>query len=156
MKPMPFASFSYGRSRRGPFSADHEQITRKVLDRFEQQVGAELRQLEDTIGGLRAQPGIEVYSLNDRMLRKSIHLAEIDLGLEPFDQAILAAVLSRAEELRQEGETDFCFCETDAYLQPWDKRGDAKRPLTNLYDFAGIWVFGDFSLTWPERPQDWS
>jgi hypothetical protein len=138
----------------GAVSAEQEQVTREVLDRFEQQVRTELRQLPDIIESLRNQPGIEVYSLNEQMLLKSVELAEIDLGLKPFDQAILGAVLGRAEELRLAGEEHLCFCETDGDLQPWDKCGDAKEPLTSLYNSAGIWVFGDFSLTWPEPPAD--
>jgi len=79
----------------------------------------------------------------------------LDLSLKPFDQAILAAVLVRAEELRTANNLDLCFCETDADLQPWDKRGEAKRPLTNLYDAAQVRVYGDFDLSSPERPDHW-
>src|SRR6266542_2004859 len=82
----------------GSITAEQEEVTREILDRFEQQVRAELRQLDDIIRALRTQPGIEVYALNERMLSKSIELAELNLGLKPFDQAILAAVLGRAEE----------------------------------------------------------
>jgi hypothetical protein len=45
------------------------------------------------------------------MLERAIDLTQSDLWLTPFDQAILAAVLVRAEELRAGGETDLCFCE---------------------------------------------
>ena len=76
-------------------------------------------------------------------------------SLKPFDQAILAAVLVRAEELRRAGEAGLCFCETDSDLQPWDKHGDVKRPLTDLYDTAAVWVYGDFDLRAPERPENW-
>lgn len=71
----------------------------------------------------------------------------MDLPLKPFDQAIPAAILGRAEELREHGETELCFCVTDADLQPWDKRGNAKQPLTGLYDKALLWVYGDFSMS---------
>jgi len=117
-------------------------------------VQAELRRVDDIIRGFRSQAGIDVYSLNELMLIKAAELAEMDLDLKPFDQAILGAVLGRAEELREQGETDLCFCETDADLQPWDKRRDAKQPLKDLYDRAGVWVYGDFTLTWPEPPQN--
>ncbi len=89
------------------------------------------------------------------MLERAIALAQADLSLQPFDQAILAAVLGRAEELRSQGETDLCFCVTDADLQPWDKRGNAKRLLTKLYDEALVWVYGDFGMNAPERPASW-
>jgi hypothetical protein len=89
------------------------------------------------------------------MLERAVLLSTLGLALQPFDQAILAAVIVRAEELLSEGEVDFCFCETDADLQPWDKHGQAKRPLTDLYDAVSVWVYRDFNLLAPERPEDW-
>jgi hypothetical protein len=139
----------------GTVSPEQERATREVLDRFEQQVREELRQLDHIIASLRAQPGLEVFPLNERMLERALELSEMDLSLKPFDQAILAAVLVRAEELRSAGASDLCFCEIDAGLQPWDKRGDAKRPLTDLYDAVQVWVYGDFDLNSPERPDRW-
>jgi hypothetical protein len=130
-------------------------MTREVLDRFEQQVHAELKQLDDTLASLRREPGIEVFPLNENMLKRAVDLCTLDLSLKPFDQAILAAVLVRAEELRRAGEADLCFCETDTDLQPWDRRGDAKQPLTDLYDAAALWVYSDFDLRAPERPENW-
>ena len=50
---------------------------------------------------------------------------------------------------------DLSFCEVDADLQPWDKNGNPKQPLTQLFDHAGVWVYGDFGLSSPERPADW-
>jgi hypothetical protein len=90
------------------------------------------------------------------MLERAIDLAQTDLSLEPFDQAILAAILGRAEKLRSQGETELCFCVTDADLQPWDRRGNAKQLLTKLYDEALIWVYGDFGMSAPERPDNWA
>jgi hypothetical protein len=126
-----------------------ERATREALDRFELQVRRELGPLDDILAALRGQPGLEVFPLNERMLERAVVLSELDLSLKPFDQAILAAVLVlvRAEELRGAGDSELCFCETDAVLQPWDKRGDAKRPLTDLYDAAQAWVYGDLEFT---------
>jgi hypothetical protein len=136
-------------------SPDQERTTREVLDRFEQQVQTELRQLDETFASLRHEPGLEVFPLNENMLERAVSLSTLDLSLKPFDQAILAAVLVRAEELARSREVDLCFCEADANLQPWGKRGDAKQPLTDLYDAAGVWVYGDFDLRDPERPDNW-
>jgi predicted nucleic acid-binding protein len=136
-------------------SPDQDRAAREVLDRFEQQIRGELRQLDDVLKSIGAEPGIELFPLKEHMLDRAIDLAQMDLSLAPFDQAILAAVLGRAEELRGQGETDLCFCVTDADLQPWDKRGNAKPLLTRLYDEAFIWVFGDFGMNAPERPDDW-
>jgi hypothetical protein len=30
-----------------------------------------------------------------------------------------------------------------------------KEPLASLYDDAGVWVYGDFVLKWPRRPDGW-
>jgi hypothetical protein len=64
------------------------------------------------------------------MLSRSVELSSEDLNLKPYDHAILAAVLVRAEQLRDDGEEEFYFCELDGDLQPWDKKGAAKQPLT--------------------------
>jgi predicted nucleic acid-binding protein len=136
-------------------SPDEERITRGVLDRFERQVQIELSQLDEIIASLRRQPGLEIFALNDSMLDRAVDLSTLDLALKPFDQAILAAVLVRAEELLSVGENDLSFCETDTDLQPWDRKGNAKKPLTDLYDTAKVWVYGDFDLLAPERPHNW-
>lgn len=135
-------------------SPDEERITREVLDRFEQQVRAELRQLDNTLASLRHTNGLELFPLSEKMLERAVDLSAMDLSLQPFDQSILAALLIRAEELTSAGETDLCFCETDADLQPWDKKGDSKQLLTTLYDAASVWVYGDFDMKAPERPND--
>jgi hypothetical protein len=78
-----------------------------------------------------------------------------NLKLEPFDQAILAAILVRGERLLAEGVEETAFCELDSDLQPWDKRGDPKERLAGMYDQARIWVYGDFLLQAPAKPHDW-
>ena len=136
-------------------SAEQERTTREVLDRFEHQVNVELAQLDETIRSLRHESALEVFPLNEAMLARTLDLAVVDVALRPFDQTILAAILVRAEELRTSGESDICFCEIDKDLQPWDRQGDAKQPLTRLYDAAAVWVYGDFNLRKPERPENW-
>jgi hypothetical protein len=85
------------------------------------------------------------------MLARALELATQNLDLKPFDQAILAAVLVRAEELRDQGEQDISFCELDGDLQPWNKDGHSKQPLTDLYDAAHVWVYGNFAMETPPR-----
>ncbi|HTW64735.1 MAG TPA: hypothetical protein VME17_08985 [Bryobacteraceae bacterium] len=85
----------------------------------------------------------------------TVALSTLDLGLKPFDQAIHAAVIVRASELQQRGEKDICFCEADSDLQPWDRRGEPKHRLVDVYDDAAVWVYGDFELRNPERPDGW-
>ena len=136
-------------------SSEQDRTTREVLDRFEKQVLAELRQLDDTLSSIRREPGVEVFPLNGDMLERATSLSDSGIWLTPFDQAILAAILVRSEELRHAGELDLCFCEIDADLQPWDKRGSVKQPLAGLYDEVGLWVYGDFDLRDPVRPDNW-
>lgn len=87
-------------------------------------------------------------------MERSVSLAT-ELELKPFDNSILAAVLVRASELVKTGETDIAFCELDGDLLPWDKNGNFKPALTRLYDEAHVWVYGDFTMTTPEAPENW-
>jgi predicted nucleic acid-binding protein len=131
------------------------EIVRRTLDRYESGVAAELDQLKGTLDEFRNRPGIEVFPLDEQMLQRSVELSSQQVNLKPYYQAILAALLVRAEQLRAAGELELCFCELDGDLQPWDKNGRPKQPLTSLYDQAQIWVYGDFAMKSPERPLDW-
>jgi len=130
-------------------------ILRRALDRYENRVVAELGRLKTTLGELRNRPGIEVFAVDEQMLERSVELSSQQLDLKPYDQAILAALLVRADQLKAAGEVEFCFCELDGDLQPWDKNGRPKQPLTGLYDEAHIWVYGDFAMKNPERRTGW-
>jgi hypothetical protein len=129
--------------------------TRQVLDQFEAIVKRDLDNLEGRLHGLKTERGLHIFPLSNEMLERSISLTMEKLELKPFDNSILAAILVRAEELVKEGGTDLAFCELDGDLQPWDKHGKTKPVLTRLYDDARIWVYGDFTMTTPERPQNW-
>jgi hypothetical protein len=122
-----------------------------VLDRYEAAVLAELDNLDLRLNLLLHHPGIEVFPLCDEMLVRSVELSTQNMDLKPFDQSILAAVLVRAEALRDRGADDVSFCELDGDLQPWDKNGRSKQPLAGLYDAAGVWVYGDFAMENPPR-----
>jgi hypothetical protein len=127
--------------------------TRLVLDQFEQLVKQDLDNLEARIEGLKAEKGFHVFPLSTEMLERSISLGT-EMDLKPFDNSILSAVLVRAHELLKEGENDLAFCELDGDLQPWDKNGNIKPVLTRLYDDARVWVYGDFTMTTPEPPEN--
>lgn len=127
-------------------------VIRRALDRFEARVLAELDGLPARLESIRQIPGVEVFALDEQMLLRSVELSSEDLNLKPYDQAILAAVLVRAEQLRDDGEEEFYFCELDGDLQPWDKKGASKQPLTSLYDRAHVWVYQDFSMNHPSPP----
>jgi hypothetical protein len=138
----------------GHLEAAQVESARQVLDQFERLVKQDLDNLEVRLERLKAEKGLEVFPLNEQMLEKSMSLAT-EVELKPFDNSILAAVLVRADDLRNKGNTDLAFCELDGDLQPWDKNGNTKPVLTRLYDDARVWVYGDFTLTTPEPPSDW-
>jgi hypothetical protein len=137
----------------GALNGPDGETVRRVLDQYEAAVLAELDDLDERLGSLRNHPGIEVFSLHDEMLLRAVELSTQNLDLKPFDQAILAGVLVRAEALYYQGADDVSFCELDGDLQPWDKNGRSKQPLTGLYDSAGVWVYGDFEMENPPRPK---
>lgn len=138
----------------GQVEAAIEEATRLVLDRFERLVKQDLDNLEARLEGLKAEKGLHVFPLSAAMLEQSISLTT-ELDLKPFDNSILAAILVRAYELLKEGESDLAFCELDGDLQPWDKNGNTKPVLTRMYDDARVWVYGDFTMTTPEPPENW-
>jgi hypothetical protein len=138
----------------GHLEAAQVESTRQVLDQFERLVKQDLDNLEIRLEQLKGEKGLEVFPLNAQMLEKSVSLAT-EVELRPFDNAILAAILVRADDLRNKGETDLAFCELDGDLQPWDKNGNTKPALTRLYDDARVWVYGDFTLTTPEPRAGW-
>lgn len=137
----------------GRLQVPDADIVRRVLDQYESAVSAELEELDDRLRSLTRQPGIEVFALTDKMLTRAIELSSLNLELKPFDQAILAAVLVKAEDLWDEGARDIAFCELDGDLQPWDKNGRTKQPLNSLYDSAHVWVYGDFAMKSPSLPR---
>jgi hypothetical protein len=135
-------------------NAEDSETVRRLLDKYETTVGAELDHLAERLALLRNHPGIEVFPLSEEMLVRAVELSIENLDLEPFDQAILAAVLVRARALRDLGADDIAFCEPDGHLRPWDKKtGGIKQPLAALYDAAGVRVYSDFAMeSPPKRP----
>lgn len=128
-----------------------DETVRRTLDQMESLVRRDLDRLNDSLENLRSERGIEIFNLNEDMLERCAGLSL--LGLQPFDQAILASILVKAETLKKDGIGHFAFCEADSDLQPWDKSGDRKEPLASLYDQAAIWVYQDFLLEKPETPE---
>jgi hypothetical protein len=84
-------------------AAEDEAATRRVLNLLEHQVRIDLSELDQTLISLTQQPGLDVFPFDGAMLEKTAGFALEKLGLHPFDQAILAAVLLRAGTLRSEG-----------------------------------------------------
>ena len=137
----------------GRIETSADEVVRRVLDQMESLVKADLNRLNDALNAIRNERGIEVFHMSEEILQRCAEFSH--LGLQPFDQAILASIIVKAETLRKAGIEQFAFCEADSDLQPWDKVGDAKEPLVSLYDQAAIWVYQDFLLEKPEMPEDW-
>jgi predicted nucleic acid-binding protein len=137
-------------------SEEKSRIIREVLDTYENVLLRELDRLEERLATLGKEPGVEVFPLTDRMLERSVQLGTERLELDPVDNSILAAVLTRADELKSADKSaEIFFCELDSHLQPWDKFGNRRLPLAQLYDDARVWVYGDFSMKSQARPEDW-
>jgi hypothetical protein len=139
----------------GHLAQSDDEATRRVLQQFEALVKKDLDHLEETLATLKNEKGVDLFPLNQSMLERSLSLATEKVDLKPFDLAILAAVLVRAQELGAEERSDFAFCELDSDLQPWGKDGRDKPALKRLYDNAHIWVYGDFTMTTPEPYPGW-
>lgn len=137
-------------------TTEDDEATRRVLNLLERQVRSDLGALDHSLGSLARDAGLDVFPFDASMLEMMASLALDKLDLHPFDQAVLAAVLARSGQLRTEGAVEFAFCELDGDLQPWDKLGKRREPLASLYDAAGVWVYGDFVLRTPRRPDGWT
>jgi hypothetical protein len=135
---------------------DHEtaESARTMLSSFEGHVRSGLAKLNDKLLEITKTAGVEVLQLDGPMLEMSLELYFEEIKLSEFDRAVQATVLTRGRSLRDSGEADVSFCELDSDLWPWEKRtGRARAEFKKLYDDAGVWVYSDFTLTTPERPE---
>lgn len=142
---------SSGGPRHDGLSDEDADVIFRALNQMEAGIKRELQGLGQRLADLVNHPGVDVFGLNQEMLNLSRELDIAGLYNKPFDQAILAAVLVRAEQLRAGGADVSFFCTIDSDLQPWDRRG-AKPDLARLYDQRHIWVCGDWEMT--EGPWD--
>ncbi|MDS3859953.1 hypothetical protein RIF25_03935 [Thermosynechococcaceae cyanobacterium BACA0444] len=140
----------------GRINLEDEKAAFRVFDKFDGLVTSELTKVSERLDTLAAHPGLTVFPLSQPMLERQISIGAMDIFLKPYDLAILAAVLVKTEELRQEGHSSVGFCELDSDLQPWDKIGASKPALSALYNEARIWVYGDFLVEAVENlPDEW-
>jgi len=85
-----------------------------VLDKFLSGIKQNLDDLDNTLRRIASLPFIQVSGLDDSMLARATPLALAEFAAKPFDHAILANVLVRAERLWDEGKRDISFCEEDS------------------------------------------
>ena len=131
------------------------ESARRMLSSLEGHVGSGHSKLNDKLLEITKAAGVEVLPLDGPMLDMSLELHFKEIELSEFDRAVLATVLTKGRSLRDSGETDVSFCGLDSDLWPWEKRTRrARAEFKKLYDDAGVWVYSDFTLTRPERPED--
>jgi flavin-binding protein dodecin len=136
----------------GQMSDVDSAAVRAAVDKYESAIKQALDRLDDTIRTLAGLPYVRIFGLDDAMLPRSTELALAGIAPEPFDQAILAGVLVSARRLWDSGEREISFCEQDGDLQPFGKSGANKRLLKDAFDESHVWVYGDFTLSGPLRP----
>jgi predicted nucleic acid-binding protein len=128
----------------------------RVFEQFDGLVANELTRVAERLDELATRPHLEVFPLSESMLERQVSVGAANLALKPYDLAILAAFLVKAEELQQAGHGWVGFCELDSDLQPWDKFGARKLILSDFYDAARIWVYGDFLVeNIAQLPKGW-
>jgi hypothetical protein len=130
-------------------------IARRIIDQMEGVVTADLGNMATTLRNFSESPGLEVFRYDEAMMDRAVQYALTMPEIKPFDQAILAAVIVRAERLLGEGEAELFFCELDSDLQPWDRNGDRLDRVADIYDAANIWVCSDYLLQNPRIPAGW-
>jgi hypothetical protein len=146
-----FLSFS---EPTGDVTKADADVTRTVLQKYENRIKRDLGALDETLRALAELPYLKIFSLDDEMLNRATALALAGIAAKPFDHAILAGVLVGSSRLWASGERGISFCEADADLQPWDKIGNAKPLLATAYNEAHVWVYVDFTLAQPPREFD--
>ncbi len=140
----------------GRVSAEDAETAFRVFDQFDGLVANELTKVPERMSALAKHPSLHVFPLSQPMLKRQVSIGAMDLSLKPYDMAILAGLLVRAEELQLEGHSWVGFCELDSDLQPWDKSGAPKPILRDLYNGSRIWVYADFLVEdVNELPKSW-
>ena len=138
-----FVRWAKGENKVSPEDAE---IAFRIFDQFDGLVRNELNQIPFRLENLAHQQGINCFPLSERMLEFQVELGSMSLDLKPFDLAILAAILIKVVDLKSQGYEILGFCELDSDLLPWDKKGDPKSKLKELYDNVNLQVYKGFSL----------
>jgi len=114
------------------------------LDTYVSSVQVEIATLDTRLNAIRGLEGVEVFALDERMLEQAITLRQQVATLKPFDEAILAAVLVKTNDVTAAGAAEVFFCNLDGDLVPFDRKGNPRKELVTLYDAAGIKARQDF------------
>lgn len=130
----------------GKVLSQDAEIALKVFDQFDGLVATELTKVSERLRELSELPYLNLFSLSETMLERQVAVGALNLSLKPFDLAIFAAVLVKAEELFAKNNEVVYFCELDSDLHPWDKSGSPKPIIKQLYDDSHIRVYENFDL----------
>ena len=142
--------------RQGKLTTEDANAAFRVFNQFDGLVANELTKVPERLISLAKHPNLNVFPLSESMLERQVSIGAMDTSLKPYDMAVLAAILVRAEDLQQQGYSWVGFCELDSDLQPWDKNGVLKPILSDLYKASRIWVYRDFLVEdVDELPQIW-
>ena len=142
--------------RQGKMTTEDASAAFRVFDKFDGLVANELTKVPERLIELAEHPNLNVFPLSESMLERQVYIGAMDTSLKPYDLAVLAAILVRAEDLQQQEHSWVGFCELDSDLQPWDKNGVLKPILSHLYKASRIWVYQDFLVEdVDELPQSW-
>lgn len=142
--------------RQGKLTTEDANAAFRVFNQFDGLVANELTKVPERLIELAEHPNLNVFPLSESMLERQVSIGAMDTSLKPYDMAVLAAILVRAEDLQQQGYSWVGFCELDSDLQPWDKNGVLKPILSDLYKASRIWVYRDFLVEdVDELPQIW-
>jgi hypothetical protein len=129
----------------GAVTTDVDGAANEFLTLFSNTVSADLASLDDRLHAVESSAGVNPFALSDAMLERALTLRDDvpDRELGAFDEAILAAVLVRADELG--GKSMFCTLDRD--LSPVDKRGAPRARLQAVYDAVGLEVRTSFDIS---------
>lgn len=142
--------------RQGKLTTEDANAAFRVFDKFDGLVTNELTKVPERLRELAQHPNLNVFPLSESMLERQVSIGAMDTSLKPYDMAVLAAILVRAEDLQQQGHSWVGFCELDSDLQPWDKNGVLKPILNDLYNASRIWVYRYFLVEdVDELPEVW-
>ena len=118
--------------RQGKMTTEDDNAAFRVFDKFDGLVANELTKVPERLIELAEHPNLNVFPLSESMLERQVYIGAMDTSLKPYDLAVLAAILVRAEDLQQQEHSWVGFCELDSDLQPWDKNGALKPILSDL------------------------
>ena len=93
-------------------SGDDADAAFRIFDKFDGLVVNELRQVAERLDALRQHRGIKIFPLSEPMLERQVSIGAMEeISLNPYDLAVLAAVIVKSEELQQqEGISWVGFC----------------------------------------------